>query len=106
VTRLTLPLGFRFGALTSADQVEDAARADGRGESIWDRFSDTPARVAHDDNGDVTSDHDRRWAEDVALVARFGLWDNGRAYARIVADRGFEATDTEVAGVRERVVAP
>ena len=43
----------RFGAATAAFQVEGATHADGRGESIWDRFCRTPGKVANGDTGDV-----------------------------------------------------
>jgi beta-glucosidase len=71
--RLSFPPGFRFGAGTSAYQVEGAVREDGRGESMWDRFSHTPGRVANDETADVTADHYHRWAEDVAILAEIGL---------------------------------
>ena len=43
----------RFGAATAAFQVEGATHADGRGESIWDRFCRTPGAVANGDTGDI-----------------------------------------------------
>lgn len=67
------PDGFLWGASTSAYQVEGAVRADGRGESIWDRFCREPGRVAGAANGDVACDHYRRWREDVTLMGRLGL---------------------------------
>ena len=70
---LTFPEGFLWGASTSAYQIEGAVRADGRGESIWDRFSHTPGHVVNGDTGDVACDHYHRWEEDVALVAELGL---------------------------------
>src|SRR5450759_5371709 len=46
---------------------------DGRGESIWDRFSHTPGRVRNGDTGDVACDHYHRYRDDVALMAGLGL---------------------------------
>jgi beta-glucosidase len=63
----------RFGAATAAYQVEGAARADGRGESIWDRFAHTPGKVAGGDTGDVACDHYRRWRADVELMSSLGI---------------------------------
>jgi beta-glucosidase len=70
---LAFPPDFVWGAGTSAYQVEGGVHADGRGESIWDRFSHTPGKVEHDETADVTSDHYHRWREDVDLMAGLGL---------------------------------
>jgi beta-glucosidase len=63
----------KFGAATAAYQVEGAVHADGRGESIWDRFAHTPGRVARDETGDVACDHYNRWRSDVDLMASLGI---------------------------------
>ncbi|MGH8204822.1 MAG: GH1 family beta-glucosidase [Steroidobacteraceae bacterium] len=67
------PAGFLWGAATAAYQIEGATREDGRGESIWDRFSHTAGRVENGDNGDVACDSYHRYAEDVALLQQLGL---------------------------------
>jgi beta-glucosidase len=72
-TTRRFPAGFVWGAGTSSYQVEGAVDADGRGESIWDRFSHTQGRVENGDTGDVTADHYHRWADDVELMAELGL---------------------------------
>jgi beta-glucosidase len=63
----------RFGAATAAFQVEGATHADGRGESIWDRFCRTPGAVANGDTGDVACEHYRRFEADLDLMAALGL---------------------------------
>jgi beta-glucosidase len=77
----SFPAGFTWGVGTSAYQVEGGVDEGGRGESIWDRFSHTPGKVANGDSGDVTSDHFHRWAEDVAIMADLGI----RAYRFSIA---------------------
>ena len=67
------PAGFVWGAATAAYQIEGGVRADGRGESIWDRFAHTPGRVRSGDTGDVACDHYHRYRDDVALLAELGL---------------------------------
>jgi beta-glucosidase len=69
----SFPRGFLWGAATSAYQIEGAAHADGRGESIWDRFCRTPGKVVGGTNGDVACDHYHRWREDIALMKDLGL---------------------------------
>jgi beta-glucosidase len=70
---LIFPEGFVWGASTSAYQIEGAVKEDGRGESIWDRFSHTPGKVINGDTGDVALDHYHRYPEDVKLMAQLGL---------------------------------
>ena len=69
----SFPDGFVWGAATASYQIEGASREDGRGESIWDRFSHTPGRVRNGDTGDVACDHYHRYRDDVALMAGLGF---------------------------------
>ncbi|WP_205703910.1 GH1 family beta-glucosidase [Candidatus Chloroploca sp. Khr17] len=70
---LHFPQGFIWGTATSAYQIEGAVKADGRGESIWDRFSHTPGKTRDGHTGDVACDHYHRYETDVALMAELGL---------------------------------
>ncbi len=67
------PKGFLWGAATSAQQIEGGRHAGGRGESIWDRFSAEPGRIADGTNSDRACDHFHRWPEDIALMKGLGL---------------------------------
>jgi beta-glucosidase len=67
------PNGFLWGVATASYQVEGAVHADGRGESIWDRFSHRPGKVHNGDTGDVACDHYYRYAEDFRLMAELGV---------------------------------
>ena len=69
----TFPEGFVWGAATSAYQIEGAWDEDGKGESIWDRFTHTPYRVIGGDTGDTACDHYHRMPDDVALIKSLGL---------------------------------
>jgi len=71
--RLTFPSDFLWGAATAAFQIEGAWNEDGKGESIWDRFSHTPGKIRDDDTGDVACDHYHRYRDDIALMRQLGL---------------------------------
>src|SRR5690606_28709875 len=73
VTMLAFPEGFLWGTATSAYQVEGSTRADGRGESIWDRFTAEPGRIDDGSSGEPACDHYRRWREDIQLMQALGL---------------------------------
>jgi beta-glucosidase len=109
------PPGFRFGVATAAYQIEGSTLADGRGESIWDRFAHTPGAVANGDTGDVACDHYRRWQADLDLMAslhvesyRFSI-----AWPRVlpagggaVNQRGLDFYKRLAEGLRERGIEP
>ncbi|MBI2912548.1 MAG: beta-glucosidase [Chloroflexi bacterium] len=67
------PAGFSWGAATASYQVEGAWDEDGKGESIWDRFSHSPGHIMNGDTGDVACDQYHRYQEDVALMKDLGL---------------------------------
>lgn len=67
------PSNFIWGSATSSYQIEGGWDADGKGESIWDRFSHTPGLVKNGDTGDVAVDHYFRYKEDVQLMQEMGL---------------------------------
>lgn len=68
-----VPEDFLWGAATSAFQIEGAARADGKGPSIWDTFCATPRNTRAGETGETACDHYRRWREDVSLLVRLGV---------------------------------
>ena len=70
---ISFPKDFVWGVATASYQIEGAWDEDGKGESIWDRFSHTPGKVENGDTGDVACDHYHRWREDVALMKDLGL---------------------------------
>jgi beta-glucosidase len=70
------PSDFIWGVATSSYQIEGAVNEDGRGESIWDRFSAAPDTVRDNTSGSVACDHYHRYEEDVVLMKWLGV----RAY--------------------------
>lgn len=81
MTTLNFPKGFIWGAAASAYQIEGAWNEDGKGESIWDRFTRWEAHILNGDNGDVACDHYHRYEEDVALIKSLGIPYYGFTFA-------------------------
>lgn len=65
--------GFIWGAATASYQIEGAANEDGKGLSVWDRFSHTPGKVFEGQTGDIACDHYHRLEEDLDLMAALGI---------------------------------
>jgi beta-glucosidase len=112
---MSFPSDFAWGAATAAFQIEGATTADGRGESIWDRFAHTPGKVHNGDTGDPACEHYYRWREDLDLISSLGLrsyrfsisWPriqpNGRGPAN---QKGLDFYRNLLEGLRERGISP
>ncbi|HEY1802247.1 MAG TPA: family 1 glycosylhydrolase [Terriglobales bacterium] len=70
VSGARFPDGFLWGMATASYQVEGAWNADGKGESIWDRFSHTVGKVKGGATGDVACDQYHLYPQDIALLKR------------------------------------
>ncbi len=73
MTKLNFPHDFLWGTATSSYQIEGAWQADGKGESIWDRFSHTADKIQDKTNGDIACDHYNRWPQDIELMREMGI---------------------------------
>jgi len=73
MARLEFPKGFHWGTATASYQIEGGWKEDGKGESIWDRFSHTPGRTHDGQTGDVACDSYHRIEEDLALMRAMNL---------------------------------
>ncbi|HEX9847241.1 MAG TPA: GH1 family beta-glucosidase [Acidimicrobiia bacterium] len=103
---------FAWGVATSAYQIEGGRYAGGKGDSIWDRFSDL-GRLA--DPGDIACDHYHRWEEDLDLLAALGVttYRFSTAWARVIPDGDGEVNRPGLsfyadllAGMLERGIEP
>jgi beta-glucosidase len=73
MSRVQFPDGFHWGTATASYQIEGAWQADGKGESIWDRFAHTPGKIRNDHTGDVACDSYHHFTEDTALLRAMNL---------------------------------
>jgi beta-glucosidase len=70
VAQARFPEGFLWGTATAAFQVEGAWNEDGKGESIWDRFTHTPGKVKGGTTGDVACNQYHLYPQDFVLAKR------------------------------------
>jgi beta-glucosidase len=73
MAQIRFPEGFHWGTATASYQIEGAWREDGKGESIWDRFTHRSGKIKNGDTGDVACDSYHRYREDVALMREMNL---------------------------------
>ena len=93
--------------------------ADGRGESIWDRFAANPGKIGDGSRPDVTCDHYHRWRQDIEIMSWLGTtayrfsasWSRVMPDGRMLNAPGLDFYDRlvdpePVAQVIARVVVP
>lgn len=68
VSSARFPPGFLWGMATACYQVEGAWNLDGKGESIWDRYSHTVGKIKGAATGDVACDQYHLYPQDIALL--------------------------------------
>src|SRR5919202_19197 len=109
------PEGFLWGTATASYQVEGAVDEDGRGTSILDTFSHSPAKVYRGDTGDIACDHYHRVEEDLDLMSSLGLqaYRFSVAWPRVqpegsgpVNHKGLDFYRRLVDGLRRRSIEP
>lgn len=106
---------FVWGAATASYQIEGAWNEQGKGPSVWDRFSHWPGKVKYGDNGDTACDHVHHLEEDLDLMAEMGLqaYRFSFSWPRIlpagtgtVNEAGLAFYDRLIDGLLERNIQP
>ena len=64
---------FIWGTATSSYQIEGAHDQDGKGQSVWDTFSQLAGKIKNGDNGEVACNHYYLWKKDIQLLRNLGV---------------------------------
>lgn len=59
---------FKWGVSTAAYQIEGAHLSDGKGHSIWDKFSNQPKKIFKSHNGNHACDFYNKYRDDLQLM--------------------------------------
>ncbi len=64
---------FKWGVSTSAYQIEGAHDTGGKGNSIWDKFSEEKGRINNGHHGKITCDFYNRFEDDLKLIKELNI---------------------------------
>ncbi len=73
LTALDFGPDFCWGVSTAAYQIEGAPQADGKGPSIWDRFTHSKGKIYQNQNGDRACEFYYKYADDLQLLSSLGI---------------------------------
>src|ERR1700712_5110010 len=72
-TRTDFGEDFNWGVSTAAYQVEGAHNKDGKGLSVWDKFSSTGGKIYNNQNGNISCDYYHRYSHDITLMSLMNI---------------------------------
>eukprot|EP00879_Flechtneria_rotunda_P021136 GHRR01022267.1.p1 GENE.GHRR01022267.1~~GHRR01022267.1.p1 ORF type:complete len:461 (+),score=105.61 GHRR01022267.1:123-1505(+) len=92
--------GIKWGAATSAYQVEGGWRENGKSPSIWDTLTQKPGLIADNTTGAVADDMYHLWKSDIKLMQQLGIkhYRMSIAWTRIVPG-GVAGSPVNMAGI-------
>jgi beta-glucosidase len=67
------PFGFDWGVGCASFQIEGSCGADGKGESIWDRFSHVPGNIYDNSAADTACDFYNLYEKDILIAKELGI---------------------------------
>jgi len=87
-TKVDFGKDFTWGTSSAAFQSEGAWNVDGKGESIWDRFTHTKGRIKSGETANTATDFYFRYKEDIDLIKLmgFGAFRFSIAWSRIMPE--------------------
>lgn len=79
---------FKWGTATAAYQIEGAHNLDGKGESVWDRFTAKSKNIKTGENGNISCDFYHLYKTDLNLLKEmnFGCYRFSTAWSRILPE--------------------
>ncbi|MDN5204943.1 GH1 family beta-glucosidase [Fulvivirgaceae bacterium BMA10] len=73
LTREFFGHNFEWGVASAAYQIEGAYQEDGKGTSIWDKFSNKKGTIYQNQNGNIACDFYHRASEDIGLMQSMNI---------------------------------
>merc|ERR1719430_1164981 len=67
------PQDFRWGAATAAYQIEGGWNQDGKGPSIWDKWTEGGQHTEDGSTGQIACDSYHQYREDIRILKEMGL---------------------------------
>ncbi|MGJ8713465.1 MAG: GH1 family beta-glucosidase [Maribacter stanieri] len=64
---------FTWGVSTAAYQIEGGHNSDGKGQSIWDKFTENPKKIYNGENANTTCDFYNKYKEDILLMKSMNI---------------------------------
>ena len=64
---------FKWGVSTAAYQVEGAHDMDGKGESIWDVFAQTPGKTLANQHANISCNFYHHYVQDITLMSAMNI---------------------------------